>query len=244
MGTLTHLELVTEALQLAGHTGLSLRAQKWLGLILRELGLKVANPQRETAMGAMTLAVGDTSRTIGGASADIFSGVTITGVRKAFLQDPTNSSQTEMVLVTPMSGNMGQFPPVSSSLSNGRPVEGFLEPRVNGFTVTFRPKPDAAYRLTVVVDGRLPGVTAYSASEVAPYPNDLTIVQGLYALALKHMHDETAQAEWQEFKSMMRDDRVALGNMNPDNKRWNFASSAFRPKGAGTKKPWEWMGPQ
>lgn len=244
MGTLTHAQIVTEALQLAGNTGLTLRAQVWLGLIRRTLYEKITMPQGTNLKGIFVGTAGDDSFIVGSAvagAADVFNDTPVRGIKRIlFTTASSNDDWQDLVLES-----IANATAATSSLAaqTGRPSHALIEPDspIDGFEVTIIPTPDQAYRFMVIADSKGPLTPEYSASTVNDWPDDLTVIQGVYALALKHMKDETAAAEWEEFKEMMRNDRVRYMGMNPDNKKWGLSRSAFRT--AHAVRPWAWMGP-
>lgn len=214
MGTMTHLELVTEALELAGNTGLATRAQAWLGLVLRHLVEKFQFPQQKAAGYGGTLTTSGIIQ-VGGPAADIAADVTVRGIRRVLIATlSTLDDYTELDLVT--DGNF-QLPGLNDAVRTGRPLTVFSTPEINSFLLGFSPTPDKSYRVLVTVDSASWSPYVYSAAEVSAYPDDLTMIQGIYAMALKHQQDERAAAEWAEFRRMASEDRVRYGNMNRAN---------------------------
>jgi len=242
---MTHLQLVTEALELAGNTGLAPRAQTWLGLVMRHLNEKFSFPFGPSRKAIVDLAAGDSSVTVGsaiGGSADVFGGTPVRGIDRVLIytenlgSDWTELHVTDFTRVLPSEGSIGG--------QTGRPHTVVVEPRnpVGGFTLKPIPIADANYQLLVVVSSKGLATPTYSASAVNEYPDDFTILQGVYAMALKHQQDERAPAEWSEFMRMAKEDRVRYGNQGGrENSRVELGgphrTRSFDNRGPG------WMGP-
>lgn len=245
MGQLTHAQLVTEAVELAGNTGLTTRAQTWLGLVLRHLAERFTFSQGPNTKAVFVTTPGLADYEVGsevGGSADVFSGIPIRGIKRMLCGgDSADGDWAEMRVETVGDVSSGT---VTASAGSGFPFAAILEPRdpVGGFDVTLVPTPDKAYRIMVLVDAAGLTQPTYSAAAVSEYPNDMTIVQGVYALCLKHQQDEREASAWSLFEKMAGDDRVRYGNMNTGQKL-RLNPKTFRPSGGGGK-PWDWMGPK
>jgi hypothetical protein len=218
MGTLTHAEMVTEALELAGNTGLTTRAQKWLGLVLRRLNEKFSFPQLANLKGVVVVAAGTSSFTIGrSGTADVLPDVQVNGVdRILMVPDSDLSLDWEDLIIEFMSRVSGHS--TGQAAVTGRPRSAIVETDTQAnFDITLAPIPDVDYRLLILCNSVGLNQAVYSASVVNPYPDDLTVIQGIYALALKHQQDERAASEWSLFEDMEKKDRVRYGNMTHAN---------------------------
>lgn len=243
MGTLTHEELVTEALELAGNTGLTTRAQKWLGLVLRRLNEKFTFPQLVQIKDVVDVDAGEDSFTVGrDGSADAFPGQQVNGIQRVLMCSQVLNDWEELTI---------QFiSKISAQTTNlagngaGRPQVALIETDAAtqaNFTVSLIPFPDRPYRCMVIADSVGLEQTVYSGSVVNPYPDDLTVIQGIYALALKHQQDERAASEWALFEDMEKKDRVRYGNMSKANSKVELGGPHKRrsPNNTGGG----WMGP-
>lgn len=227
MGVLTHAQIVTEALELAGNTGLSTRAQTWLTLVLRRLGEGFQFPQMDNPRGTVTGSAGTATFTAGspyGGTADVLGGTPIQGIHRVLIASSTLDDYQDLAREHVKNVSPGTL---SDGVRRGRPTTFMYESRGlaggGGFLVTLAPTPDLAYRYLVIAEGRSPAQYTYSASAVNGYPDDWTVIQGVYAMALQHQQDERAMVEMEKFEDMMKKDRVRLGN----------ASKAYSTVGLG-----------
>lgn len=254
MGDLTHAQIVTESLELAGNIGLTTRAQTWLGLILKDLSEHFTFPQQSSMVGTFTPTgnvlhpdgVGGDEAGAGCPGVSTLNGRNVRGIRRIILQETVAVSagnpilETELDLLTEAGYRAGDNNTLGEQLT-GKPRRALLTPYANGFYVRTLPYPDKTYTAVVYADVPWSSLS-YSASVVNPYMNDMTVIQGVYAYALRHMVDERASEAWAEYIRQRGEDRVRYGNMNPDNKTLKLASTSFRPRGATNSKPWDWMG--
>lgn len=243
MGTMTHEELVTEALELAGNTGLTTRAQKWLGIVLRRLNEKFTFPQLAQIKEIVDVDAGADGFTVGrDAAADAFPGQQVNGIQKILMCSGALNDWEELTLqfISKIS------PQVASLAGNGegRPRVALIETdsaSQANFQVSVIPFADQPYRFMVIADSVGLEQATYSQSVVNPYPDDLTVIQGIYALALKHQQDERAASEWALFEDMEKKDRVRYGNMAKANSKVELGGPHKRrnPNDTGGG----WMGP-
>lgn len=241
MGTLTHAEMVTEALELAGNTGLTTRAQKWLGMVLRRLNEKFSFPQIAQVKNVVVVGAGADGFTAGrDAAADVFASLQVNGIKKILLAPDDNLGDWEELTIE-FIGNV-TVGSTNLAVSTGRPQVALIENDTqSNFDVSLLPPPDRDYRLLVIADAVGLSQAVYSASVVNPYPDDMTVIQGIYALALKHQQDERAASEWALFEDMEKKDRVRYGNMNKMASKITLGGPHKRrgPDGTGNG----WMGP-
>lgn len=238
MGVLTHVQLVSEALELAGNTGLSSRAQVWLGLVLRNLFEKFTIPQQVSLLEAGALTPGTGVYQAGGVGALVFAGLPVRGIRRILLTSPTGSSERELAVINGANFEAGEL---SLAPTVGQPQRVFVTAEVDSFLLLFDPKPDQAYLAVVTADTVPAAPLVYNASSVNLWPDDLTVIQGIYALALKHQQDERAASEWSIFEDMMKKDRVRYGNLNRDNSKVALGGP-HRLRTPSNRGP-GWMGP-
>lgn len=242
MGTLTHAEMVTEALELAGNTGLTTRAQKWLGMVLRRLNEKFTFPQTVSIKEIVEVDAGDDGFSVGrAASADAFASQQVNGIQRVLMCSEALNDWED--LTVEFIGNLSaQTASISSAV--GRPQVAIIETdsaSQANFEVSLVPPPDRPYRLIVIANAVGLEQAVYSASVVNPYPDDLTVVQGIYALALKHQQDERAASEWALFEDMEKKDRVRYGNMNHASSKIGLGGPHKRRNPGDTGGGW--MGP-
>jgi hypothetical protein len=254
MGALTHAQLVTESLEMAGNTGLTTRAQTWLGLVLRYLFGKFDFPVQigNAQPVVMSLAAGTATLTL-----PTVAGSPVTYAMKRVMVTPSGSRDWRDIGIFEQSSlPPGNVPDDIDSTYKatlpsrvGRPSSVFVKAAQDGLQLAFSPVPDGAYFVLLVAEGfTLSTVTSYSAASVNMYPDDLTVMQGVTAMALKHMNDERAPAEWQLFEKMAGQDRVRYGMMNGANSPVGLNPRHFRGggnTGGGGTPPWStgWMGP-
>lgn len=253
MGVLTHAQIVTEALELAGNTSLTTRAQTWLGLVLRELIEKFPVPvvpqfptldTPASTPGLTTLTAGVQSIQLGGAGG-LVAGLTVRSVRRVWVctNGQTDFSELFVEHISTM-----DMPPRSytgvSGVARGRPTRVIASVlNTNSVTLFFDPIPDKTYALWVMSEGWLDAAATYNVAQVNLYPNDMTVVQGVYAWALKHQADERFPGEWGDFLRMQREDRTAHLQANGAFSRMRLSARSFLPR-SRRRNPWDWMGPK
>lgn len=244
MGTLTHAQLITEATELAGNTGLATRCQTWLGLVLRDLYEKFPIPVQPA--GGVVTDVPITPQTIaaGVQSLQLSSNNTVRSVRRVWISSATGVDFTE--LPVEHASTMGAPPRAYTGVSNvsaGRPQRCLAHyETADKVTLYFSPIPDATYNVWALTEGWLTAEGTYSASRVPLYPNDRTVVEGLYAYCLRHQQDEREAGAFSNFDALARQDRVRYANMSGANTRWKLAPGRFSAR--STNNPWDWMGPR
>lgn len=251
MGVLTHAQLVTEALELAGNTGLTTRAQTWLGLVLRSLFEDFSFPVQG---GGPHIPV--YSLVAGTGEVDLpTSGTAVVRAVKKIWVTPTGARDWSELAVYHVSNVPGGNIPdnvggaYSATLPSmlGRPTSALLIEGQDTTSVLFRPKPDQTYFVLFYAEG-LSSPMTYSANTVNLYPKDDVVIQGIYAWALKHQQDERAASEWQQFEQMAKKDRVRYGMMNNANNTVGLSKRHFRGggnTGGNNSSPSStgWMGP-
>lgn len=247
MGRLTHSQIVTEAIELAGNTGLTTRAQKYLELILRDLYEKSPWPfsglgtiddapitPQTIASGVQTLQLG-----AGGGGLD----TTVRSVRRVWIctNGQTDFTELQVEHISTMDMPVRAYTGVSG-VSNGRPLRCLVHLNTNNsMTLYFDPKPNKTYAVWTMTEGYLTSLGTYSASLVSAYPNDLTVVQGVFAMCLKHQQDERYGVEWAEYLRMAKEDRARFMQASNANSRMRLSPRSFRPRRTG-RDPWDWMG--
>ncbi len=252
MGQLTHDQIVTEAIELAGNTGLTTRARMWLGLILRELLEKFPAPLIGVGGGIgstppnapTTVTAGSTFVTVGGTSV----GNTTRSVRRVWL---CTNGQTDFVELQVEHFSTMDMPPRAYNgvvgVARGRPLrvicQGVEADSLSYVKLFFDPIPDKTYALWFLSDSWITAQGAYLGGSVSMYPNDLTIVQGVYAMCLKHQADERFASEWAEFRRLASEDRARWMNASNANTRMRLSPRSFRPRNS-KRNPWDWMGPK
>lgn len=238
MGVLTHAQLVTEALELAGNTGLTTRGQTWLGLVLRNLFEKFTIPQQVALLGQFALSAG-VAVYQAGVGGSFFSTNVVRGIRRCLIAATDGTDQQEIPVISGGKFEAGELP--ATGTTNGRPLRVYTSPETNTFLLTFTPTPNKAYLASVTADSVPVTPLAYNSVTVNLWPDDLTVIQGIYALALKHQQDERASSEWGLFEEMVKKDRVRYGNLNGDNSKVNLGGP-HRTRVPSNRGP-GWMGP-
>lgn len=254
MGQLTHNQVVQEAMELAGNTGLTSRAQVWLGLILRDLFEK--SPTAIHWLGEMnsfpitpaTLAAG--VQTLNAtAAAPGLDDPSVRSIKRVWICTMGSTDFTELKVehATNMTVPPRAYTGVTG-VANGRPNRVIASnTKVSAVSGTgqvvlyFDPIPDKAYAVWVVGEGHESLFATYTNNQMNMYPNDLTVVQGVFAMCLKHQQDERYAAEWQEFRRMAAEDRVRFLQLSGANTKMRLAADKFGSNVA--RKPWDWMGP-
>lgn len=242
MGLLTHAEMVTEALELAGNTGLTTRAQKWLGLILRRLNLFFTFPQTANVKGVVVVAAAQDTFTVGrDAGADILNSVQVNGISRALITEDGSADDWQEIDIVFLGKASAEI--VNLAGSTGRPRALLVETDTQAnYEITIAPIPDKAYRILLICDSVELNQPAYSGSIVNPYPDDLTVVQGVYAMALRHQQDERAASEWSLFEDMEKKGRVRFGNMNKANSKIGLGGP-HKNRDPNSSSGSGWMGP-
>lgn len=246
MGSLTHAELVTEATELAGNTGLTVRARVWLSLVLRELFERFPLPVvpsggmiNDAPITPQTITAGTQTVTLGNGSSSI-----VRSVRRAWICTNGQADFTELAVEhsTTMDAPLMAYTGVSG-ISRGRPTRMVVHVASKDIvTAYFSPIPDKTYALWFQTEGQLAALSTYSGATVNGYPNDMTVLQGVFAMCLKHQQDERAASEWSEFMRMASSDRVRYGNMNNAHTKLRLSPRTFARR-VGSN-PWDWMGPK
>lgn len=245
MGTLTQAQLISTALTLAGNTGLTTSAQSWLKLIVNDLYSRMAWPfipgidtpnasPVSLAAGAYTLSLG-----AGGAA---FTGFRVTDVKRIRMAEAGAdiSRAWDVPIRSPISVEPGIVPP-GNSTKTGRPGVAIVStPTTSGVVqVAFSPKADRAYSVWLTIEGDFTD-SVYTGANVLAYPNDRTVVQGLYAFALQHQQDERGMAAEEKFEKLVTKDLIKYGGKLERNRKWHLSRTRFR--GATKPDPTDWMG--
>lgn len=226
MGFLTRDELVTEALHLAGNTGLTTRANRWLEAYLTSLYASWRWPFLEKRYGPFSLTAGSSAFTIGDGTntAD-----KIARIGMVKIADTVNTGgKGELKLFGPdIAADVD--PAWADENSRATPEYAVLEPASSNvpyrWTLSVYPIPDRAYRVIVVANRR---PAALAGADIPPYPNDDTLMQGLIVRALMHQNDERAQAEYALLINMESADRVKHGAQPGINQKLNLQKTRFK----------------
>lgn len=208
MGEFTTAEIITEGLELAGDTSLTLRALNWLNMSLRRVYAQHPWPFLKTRYGPITLTAGSSSFLFGNGSNTVDKILRIERIRVA---SPTNNSfKGEMLVNDDEDTDAADDPSWLDSNSSGLPSRALIEaePTVaHSWTVSFETNLDKAYRVLIRAR-RLPEYV--DPSEIPVYPSDATMIHMVYVYALRHMTDERWIAEEQILNQMVTSDKVTF----------------------------------
>ena len=253
MGELTQAQVITEAGELAGHTGLASRLQVHLPLLLSSIygkfkfgwswNLISAGVFENT--GALQLVPGTNAYTVGAPSGAYLSTVELTSVRGVRLWQQGESQSTPILvehLGTARNPNDQAIIPGPGINPSGRPTRVRVIDSGDGlgatgtFLLVFDPTPDKAYFVDFMAQGR--PTIAYQAGSRVPYFNDLTIIEGLVAYIYKHMRNEREFAAQQNFERMLKEDVAQRMSDLQLFKRVGLSPFTFRQRGRTARRNW------
>jgi hypothetical protein len=229
MGSWTHDKIISEALLLAGNAGLTTRASAWLNSWLRSQYTAWPWPFCIRASADIALAAGTQSLVVGAGN----SGITLEIHQ---MRDPLylyNSEKTKRYearireLVGVYADNDERA--VNTTTRRGIPTE--VKVRENADTegakdLIFDPVPSED--LLIAFDYQV--IPAEVSGTTKPrYPNDRTMVQAVYAEAMKYMDRQDVYAQaLSVLASMVVDDRLKFGETPGTNGQWGLDPKTFR----------------
>lgn len=226
MGILTHDQLVSAGLELAGNTSLTSHASVWLNTWLRDVYMKHPWPFLQKRYGPISMTVGASAYAIGNGSGGSVTD-RIFRVKRVALADTVNTGfKGELNIGDEEDVEPWDDPAWIDTLSRGLGTEVFItsagaDPFL--WTLSFNKPLDRAYRILVTAQ-YLPG--AVTTSGVPIYQNDETMIHAIYVKALKHQDDPRSFGEGQALQAMVAADRVALGRRH--GARVNLSRRSFR----------------
>lgn len=199
MGSKTAATIVSEALELAGDTSLTSRANVWLDLFLRDeyrqwdWDFLKRFSQFSLDSGAVSVAMTLTDATQ----------ARILNVYAHAPQGTIGASLTSRVRLTNRGLFSGlptdQHPKLTTTNDTGVPTYYSFDPRDSTGTLYVWPRADQAYTLDVEW---IETPADLAGSGTPRYPSDATMVQAVFAMALKHMQDARASEELQRLEVM------------------------------------------
>ncbi len=235
MGQMTNTDIISEALELAGNSGLTARAQVWLNTWLQRVYTHWAWPFLRNHYGPFDIAVGAQSLAFGNGAQTTDR---IHSVNRALLTDPVSGVvSTELKL----SGSSKVPAPdmfTSVSASNlGRPHTLHVVPVAatpGQWTLYFSPRPSQATRLVLVAQYT---PEFLDVDDTPLYLNDETMIQAVYAQALRHQQDERWQAEDAVLRRMIAADRTVHGG-GADEIGPGLDTTRFAQRGGTAPRNW------
>jgi hypothetical protein len=229
MGSRTHDTLISEALLLAGNANLTSRASVWLNTWLRSQYTAWPWPFCIRSLSDYSLPEGTQSLSFGNGSG----GVTLEIHQ---IRDPVylyNSEKTQRYearireLVGVSADNDERA--INTTTKRGIPSEVKVraDASIEGkWTLYFDPVPDRA--LLLAFDYHV--IPADVSGSTKPrYPNDRTMIQAIYAEAMKYMdRQDVYQTALSVLASMVVDDRLKYGEVPGTNGTWGLDAKTFR----------------
>lgn len=200
MGTLTRDTIVSEALELAGDTSLTNRANVWLNLFLRSeyRAWDWDFLKRQTVL---TLASGAVSASMSLTRATMAKVLNVYAHRPAGTIGASLELRRKLTKAGLYAGLDSEKHPllVRTSGESGAPEYWGFDSRTATGLIYVWPRADQAYSLDVewVETPADPG-----ASDLPTYPDDETMVQAVFVKALKHLQDERAGEEESKLEVM------------------------------------------
>lgn len=253
MGDLTQAQVIAEAGELAGHTGLASRLQVHLPLLLSFIYGKykfgfswnlISGGIFENA-GALQLVPGTNAYTVGAPSGSYLSTIQLSSIRGVRLWQQGESQATPLLVEhfgTARNPDDQAVIPGPGINPSGRPnrvrvgetSDGLVAPGT--WLIIFDPTPDKAYFVDFMAQGR--PATAYQSASRVPYFNDLTIIEGLIAYIYKHMRNEREFAAQQNFERMLKEDVAQRMSDLQLFKRVGLSPFTFRQRGRTARRNW------
>jgi hypothetical protein len=235
VGVKTRVVLIGEALELAGNTSLTLRAEQWIDMALVRLSMGAPWP---FLMKRANIAV------TAGSSSFILGNGTGTSARVARINrvtytDSTGFRGTLDALVQAENLDAADDPSINTLITNGAPAMGYLSNVTDAFDwrVSFDRKTDKAY--TFVAAHQIIHAVLTGDSDVPQFPNDRTIVQALIVEAMFHAKDERYLTAAQMLRDMISEDMVAMAQASTTSPNIGLANHSAT---TGKKSRSSWMG--
>ncbi len=230
MGEKTAAQLIDEALNLAGDTRLTTPALTWLNSWLRSTYGAWPWPFLMRRNAAVSLVTGATGVDFGAGS------VVTNQVKRVFdpiwVYNSTRTSRVRARIRTLVGGHIEEDETAMDSATNrGIPTQFKVRSATSGvwgkWSLIPNPIPDRDYLLAIEWQEMLPNLT--STSTVPAYPNDRTMVQAVYAEALRYMKDQTGYKDaLQILASQVADDRMKFGEVTGTNDQISIDPNVFR----------------
>ncbi len=244
MGLLTQLELITEAGERAGDTGLATRLQVWIrtaldSLYAAKLWSFTRNRVSYTGAGTVIYLPED-----GGLTTSF----QLYDVDKAALYNVGNWVR-DLDLVEPQDQASVNDPLFATAASTGQPQRLILEKAntrgavAGQFTLRPSPAPDRSYTYAFDLYGVLSTELAYSASARPLYPVDETIIQALKVEIFGHMNDEREEVERGRLEGMIMRDAGRYAMKGRTSKALRLSPRKFGVQGMRLNTRFGWMGP-
>lgn len=229
MGQQTRTEIVSEALLLAGNSGLTTNANSWLNNWLRSAYTAWPWPFLHRSISSLALSSGATSLSLGAGS----NGVTLEISRifdpiRVYTSTFADRGQARIIPFVQFNADLDER--INNPVSVGMPATFKVAPDTSlwgKWSLKPWPIPDKDYLLAI--DYLVVPAELSSNSDVPLYPNDRTMVQAVMAQALKYMKmkDEYGEA-MQILSSMVVDDRLKFGTVPGINDTVPLDPTTFR----------------
>ncbi len=245
MGALSRLNIVTRGLNLAGQTGLGAEAPFWLNMWLADVYDSWYWPFLYSRYVNIVVPQLAPSLVIGPAGTIVTDKVT--KFRRAVLADVSNQGfKNELDITSGDTVSNLDEPSWLDSTTPGTPTRMLVEHHAtdnDSWNVYFAPIPDKAYRMNLVLQRHPAEIDVTSAGDtVRPvYPNDMTMVQCLYAFGLSHQDDEREPMAWARLDSLLRQDRTKYGEMVGYSSRLMLNPRLFKTRNKSSMG-WPWPG--
>ena len=232
MGELTRDLIVSEALELAGNTGLTSRANVWLNAALKSLYMGWDWPFLPTGSGAtVALAAGTTYTDIGDGASSVTE--QLARINRILVAEPSKTGYKGEAFITPLDEVAPEDHPLFlPSTQTGIPTKATVEAGSGGtvgygkWRCHWNPIPDRALLLAFGYR-KLPSNLS-SGSALPLYPADDTLIQAVFVRALEHQEDERWVVEEQKFQAMVKKDRLKFGRAPGQGIRLGLSKKRFK----------------
>jgi len=242
VGFRTHADLISDALNLAGNTGLTSQAQRWLIDVLESLYSTRHWPFLMKSM-VYTLSQGVGTVNLSGVGQPL-NGRKLYDVVRAELFF-NGQFLRELEIVSPAISPAYRDPAAQTMPPQGLPLQVIFDMTdATNSSMRVYPPPDKNYGLNLVTLSVPTAELSYDPLRIPIYPNDRTIIQGLVAEALRHQADERQYQEAQIFEKMAADDVAKYAASSGYNLKWTLDKRVYGQPAPRYIAPWGWMGPQ
>lgn len=243
MGVLTGTEVISHGLTLAGNTNLTAIAAVELRIWLKKLQDSADWRFFTTRYGPFALAAGTSSFEFGDGTK---TPDRIDFIRRVVLADSLNTGfRSEVDIVDDDAIGNGEDPLLVDSTNTGLPGRLLVTPATSGsYTGRWRwlvQLPVSTDRATrVIITARQSAASSFSSASTPWYPNDKTMTQVVFVMALRHQNDERVTVEENRLKGMEMEDLVRYAKKHGQNKI-QLSRSVFRRRGSKSLDPLSWL---
>lgn len=227
MGAMTRGTLISEALEIAGDTSLTPRAQAAFNAALLRIYASAPWPFLRRRLGPTTVNAG--TRTVNVGTGAVIFPVRIHSVEKAWLGDPRGRSEPYPLEVYNSDGLDGAEPLLTPNMGRGRPQSLICtqtESSAWAWSLEFEKPVDQAYPMLLLAHVIPNDLTDNTQTPI--YPNDLTLLQAIKLYALEHQSDERWMVENGKLESFIENDRAIYLKLSQTNSKVPL-SNRFKP---------------